>query len=124
QRIGLQSYLSRSWKRFDLGHRFVWQRVFLGEDRTRTLLRNRFTVEYNVRKWKLDPEFSVEFFTRTDDPRGWNWIGTRYKLGTSWSPWKGHTFGPAIVYDRDARVAWPVNRVIWSIDYGIDLRRL
>ncbi len=112
------------WNRFDLSYRFGYQIVFRGQDQNRTLLRNRFGVAYDIRKWKLDPEFDMEFFTRTDRPQGWNHIGTRYKLSTSFSPWKGHRFSPALVYDRDAFVADPVNRMIYSIAYTIDLRRL
>lgn len=125
QRITPNLVLSRSFGRWDVDYRFIFQRVFLDRDRQRTILRNRFSVAYDIKRWKLDPEFSVEFFTRTDQPqRGWYRLGTRYKLGTSWSPWKGHSFGPSVIYDRDGRVAWPVNRVIWSVDYVLNLRRL
>jgi hypothetical protein len=123
QRIGLQATLEKSFDRLDLGYRFTWQRNYLDQGRTRTLLRNQFSAAYNIPDWKVDPEFSVEFFTRTDDPRGWNHIGTRYKLGTTIDLWEGHTLGPAILYDRDGRVANPVYRTIWSIDYAINLRK-
>lgn len=122
-RIGFQARAGHKVGRFDLGYRFTWQRNYLERDRQRTLLRNRFSVGYNIRKWKLDPEFSVEFFTRTDRPDGWFPLGTRYKLGTTWTPVKGHSIGPALIYDRDGRVGDPVNRIIWSIDYGINLRK-
>lgn len=124
QRIAFNAQARKSLGRFDLGYRFTYQRNYLERDRQRTILRNRFSVDYNIRKWKLDPEFSVEFFTRTDRPDGWYRLGTRYKLGTTWSPSKGHSFGPALIYDRDGQVNWPTNRVIWSVDYVINLRRL
>lgn len=124
QRLGFQAYLGHTIGRLDLGYRLTFQRAYEIPDLTRDQVRNRISVDYNFPKWKLDPEFSVEFFTDVNDPRGWNHIGTRWKLGTKWTPWKGHSFGPAIVYDRDAMVAWPVNRLIWSLDYSIALRRL
>lgn len=123
QRIGFQARAGHKVGRFDLGYRFTWQRNYLERDRHRTLLRNRFKVEYNIRKWKLDPEFSVEFFTRTDRPEGWFLLGTRYKLGTNWRLAKGHSLGPTLIYDRDGVVNDPVNRFIFSIDYGINLRK-
>lgn len=124
QRTAMRLHLNRSWGRFDLDHRLIWQRNHLDRDRTRTLVRNRIRVAYDFRSWKLDPELSVEFFTRTDLPRGWTHIGTRYKLATSYTIRKGHRLGPAIVHDRDGRVNDPRNRVIWSLDYTMDLRRL
>lgn len=124
QRLLLVGRAGTKVDRFDLGYRFIQQWVFLDRGRTRNIIRNRFSVGYDIRKWKLDPEFSMEFFTRTDQPQGWNHIGTRYSLGTSFSPWKGHTFSPSIIHDRDARVAWPMNRIMYSIDYVVDLRRL
>ena len=124
QRIGLQAFLEHALDRWDIDYRFTWQREFREEGLTRTQLRNRVGVGYNFPKWKLDPEFSVEFFTGTDTRYGWDHIGTRYKLGTNWSPWKGHTMGPAVLFDRDANVAWPTDRIIWSFDYSFDLRRL
>lgn len=124
QRIGLSALFGKSFDRFDLGYRFMYQREFRERDRQQTVLRNRFSVDYNIRKWKLDPGFSIEFFTRTDRPDGWYRLGTRYKLGTTWSPSKAHSFGPAIIYDRDGQVNWPANRVVWSVDYVINLRRL
>jgi hypothetical protein len=123
QRIGFQARAGHKVGRFDLDYRFTWQRNYLERDRQRTLLRNRFGVGYNIRKWKLDPEFSVEFFTRTDRGDGWFLLGTRYKLGTDWELAKGHTIGPNLIYDRDGRVNAPVNRIIFSIDYGINLRK-
>jgi hypothetical protein len=123
QRLGLRAWAGHSLGRLDLGYRFTFQRNYLERDRQRTILRNRISALYNIRKWKLDPELSVEFFTRTDRPDGWYPLGTRYKLATSWSPWKGHSLEPALIYDSDGRVNAPVNRIIWSLDYRIDLRK-
>ena len=124
QRFLLIGRAGTTWKRFEFDYRFIHQWVFLDRDRVRTFLRNRFSVGYNIRKWKLDPSFDVEFFTRTDQPQGWNHVGTRYRLGTDIKVGKGHYLGPTLVYDSDARVAWPVNRVIYSIGYTMDLRRM
>lgn len=123
QRLAIQGRFGHRVGRFDLGYRPALQQNDLQRDQQSTLFRNRFSVEYRIRKWKLDPELSVEFFTRTDDPRGWFLLGTRYKLSTNWSPKEGYTIGPAVLYDRDGMVSFPVNRVIWSIDLGINLRK-
>jgi hypothetical protein len=123
QRLGLQAFLDKSAGKFDFDYRFTFQRNFLEEDRRTNQFRNRFGVAYNIPKWKLDPAFSAEFFT-DQTPMGLNWIGTRFVLGTSFSPWKGHSFSPQLVVDRDQNVPWPVYRTIFSLDYTLDLRRL
>jgi hypothetical protein len=122
-RTALQVYLGKSFGRFDLGHRFTYQHNYREFGRVRELFRNRFTVEYNLPKWKLDPIFSTEFFTWAN-PQGLVYIGTRYRLGTKWSPWKGHSFAFYLVHDRERDVAWPDHRYIGTIDYAINLRRL
>jgi len=121
QRLGIIADLDKKIGRMELGYRFIFQRNYLGANRAQNLFRNRISVDYNIPKWKLDPEFSFEFFTLSNN-QGLSYIGTRYRLGTSFSPWKGHRISPGIVYDRDRNVAFPVYRTIWSIDYRIDLR--
>ena len=59
----------------------------------REVLRNRFDVGYDIPKFKLDPAFSVEFFTWAGY-EGLIYFGTRYKLGTEWSPEEGSQRGP------------------------------
>jgi len=88
----------------------------------REVFRNRFEAAYNIPKFKLDPEFSMEFFTWAGH-QGWTYFGTRYQLGTSWSPRKGHDLGMALVHDRERSVPWPVYRWIYSLSYSIDLRK-
>jgi hypothetical protein len=123
QRSALQVYLSHNIGRLSLGHRFIYQHNYREFGRLRELFRNRFLVEYNFRKWKLDPYFTTEFFTWVN-PQGLNYIGTRYKLGTGWSPWDGHSIGVALVHDRERDIAWPDQRWIMAIDYGLNFRRL
>jgi hypothetical protein len=122
-RTALKIYLGQSFGRLDLGYRFVYQHNYRELGRVRELFRNRFSAEYNIRKWKLDPVIQTEFFTWAN-PYGLTYIGTRYKLGTSWSPWKGHSITFFFVHDRERDVAWPDHRVIYSLDYAINLRRL
>lgn len=123
QRIQLTGQARHSIKRWNFDYRLVHQWTFRKNNTTRTFVRNRFGVEYDFPKWKLDPEFSVEFFTRTDHPRGWNYDGVRYRLGTSYRISKADGIEATLIYDRDARVAWPTRRVILAVGYTMDLRR-
>lgn len=112
-----------SIERFDLDYRFQYQHNFVPFGRAREVLRNRFGLGYNIPKWKLDPAFSVEFFTWAGY-EGMVYFGTRYKLGTDWSPWKGHTFDLNLVYDRERSVYAPEYRVIFSVGYTMNLRKI
>lgn len=121
-RLGLMADLSHDVERFALGYRFTYQHNFLEWGQVREVFRNRFELGYNIPKWKLDPAFSVEFFTWAGN-KGLSYFGTRYKLGTEWSPGKGQALNLALIYDRQRDVAWPVYRLIYSVDYVIYLNK-
>lgn len=123
QRVQLTAAYDHSVRRWNFDYRLVQQWTFRRNNTPSTYIRNRIGVEYDFPKWKLDPEFSVEFFTRTDRPQGWNYDGVRYKLGTSYRISKVDVIEATIIHDRDTQVAWPVNRTILSIGYVMDLRR-
>ncbi len=123
QRSQLKFQISERMARFDLSFRSIFQHSWheLGEERDN--LRNRFSAEYDIPGWKLDPKFRVEFFTALL-PAGLDHIGTRYQLGTEWSPWRGHGLGVAVVHDRERNVAWPDHRWIMSFEYSINIRKI
>lgn len=108
--------------RLELGYRFDYQHNFRDFGEVREVIRNKFAMGYNIPKWKLDPKASVEFFTWAGH-RGLVYFGTRYKLGTEWSPKKGHTIGFGILHDRERMVFAPTYRFVASVDYSINLRK-
>ena len=120
-RTGVKVMLAHDIDRLELGYRFTYQHNYREWGEVRELLRNRFEVGYDIPKFQFDPEFSVELFTWAGY-RGWDQIGTRYQLGTSWSPMKDHDIGVAVVHDREVGVAYPDHRWILSLSYSIDLR--
>ncbi|MCB0763318.1 MAG: DUF2490 domain-containing protein [Flavobacteriales bacterium] len=121
QRTGVMANLGTSWQRFDLGYRFNYQHNYRDFGEQREILRNKVSVEYNIRKFKLDPEVSVEFFTWLGH-QGARYIGTRYSIGTEWNPSKPHSIGLKLVHDREYGVAWPTYRWIYSLSYTLNLR--
>jgi hypothetical protein len=122
QRTDLKVMVSETYDRTTLGYRFSYQHNYREWGGVRDVFRNRFEVEYDIPKFKLDPEFTVEFFTWAGN-QGWLYFGTRYQLGTTWSPTKGHDLGIALVHDRERGIPWPVYRWIYSLSYAIDLRK-
>lgn len=122
QRTSIQGTYSHSWERFDFQYRLRLQHAFSDPGSERTFARNRFSVAYNIRKWKLDPEFSLESFTWAGHRGIWH-RGFRYSIGTDWSPWKGHRISYKLVHDREYGRAWPEFRFIHSIGWTINLDR-
>lgn len=121
QRTGLMANLGTSWDRFNFGYRFNYQHNYREFGGQREILRNKFSVDYDVRKFKLDPEVSVEFFTWFGY-QGVQYIGTRYSIGTEWKPSKAHSIGLKLVHDREYGIAWPTYRWIYSLSYTLNLR--
>lgn len=107
--------------RFTVDHRLRLQHEYRPRGAERDQIRNRFGIAYDIRKWKLDPEVSVEFFTLAHY-QGWAHIGTRYTLGTAWRIAKGHEIDMAVIHDREHGVFAPTHRFIYSVGYTLSLR--
>lgn len=122
QRLGGMVQYKTQVDRFDLGYRFTYQHNFRDRGDVREVLRNKFLAAYNIPKWKLDPQFSVEFFTWAG-LQGLSYFGTRYKLGTEYELNKAHAIGFGLVHDRERMVYAPEYRFIFTVDYSINLRK-
>jgi hypothetical protein len=123
QRSIIQLELDRSFGRFGLGYRVLWQHSYIEWGMQREVFRNRFEAGYDIPKWKLDPEVSIEFFNWAR-PEGWSYFGTRYRLGTQYRMSKAHSISLALVHDRERDRAWPTHRWITSVTYVLNLRQL
>ncbi len=122
QRLGGMVQYKTEVDRFELAYRFTYQHNFRDRGDVREVLRNKFIAGYNIPMWKLDPQFSVEFFTWAG-LQGLSYFGTRYKLGSEWNIADGHALGFGIVHDRERMVFAPEYRFIFAVDYGINLRK-
>lgn len=119
----VQATASRKWGRTEAAWRIIYQHSYVPWGKEREVFRNRLYLGYDFRKWKLDPEASVEFFTWAGY-QGLSWTGTRWQVGTELALAKGHSLGIALVHDREQGIAWPTHRWIGSISYAFDLREL
>lgn len=122
QRLGGMVQYKTEVDRFELAYRFTYQHNFRDRGEVREVLRNKFIAGYNIPKWKLDPQFSAEFFTWAG-LEGLSYFGTRYKLGTEWSVNKTHSLAFGLVHDRERMVFAPEYRFILAVDYSINLRK-
>ena len=121
-RTGVQVMYDRKFDRLEIGYRFNYQHNYRPFGSKREVLRNRVQLAYDLPGWKLDPEASVESFTWAGH-RGWNYIGIRYKIGTSYKLSRSQRLSLDLVHDREHSIAWPVNHWIVSVGYVIDLRK-
>ena len=120
QRTSFQATLRGEWNRFVGDYRMRFQHEYLDPTDVRDQLRNRLGLTYDIRKWKLDPEVSAEFFTWFGY-LGARLIGTRYSVGTSWTPGKDHEIGIAVMHDREQYVNEPTYRIIYALSYSLDI---
>lgn len=123
QRSILQAEAERTFGRTTANYRFIYQHNYVDWGGQREVFRNRVQLGYDFKKWKLDPEVSVEFFTWAGN-KGLSYFGTRWQLGTQYKLSKGHAVTAALVHDRERDKAWPTHRWITSITYTLNLRDL
>lgn len=119
----VQAELVKDFGRFAGEFRTLWQHSYVEWGGQREVFRNRFQLGYDIRKWKLDPQVSVEFFNWASN-KGWSYFGTRYQLGTTYSFSKAHSLSATLVHDRERDRAWPTHRWIASFTYTVNLREL
>lgn len=110
-RTELNARLSTSHGRTDLKYTVSFQRYSTPLKLDRNLLRNKLAVEHDFRKFKLDPELSVEVFTALHYT-GNRYIGLRYELGSEvdLDDKKQKTLEMAVRYDRETNIPEPVRR--------------
>jgi long-subunit fatty acid transport protein len=69
---------------FDTRLRYQSKKEYGSDDATDNTLRFKLGAEYNIKKWKFDPQFSAEIFKGLTDSEGFNkyrvTVGTEYKI--------------------------------------------
>lgn len=109
--------------RFEVSHRFRYQnknQLGVGQaegDVPRENLRFRTGLEYKIKNWPLDPEFSAEAFHRFRDGEAMRYSKYRLKFGTSYNLKKFGKFGIYYRYERSIIVNFPRDLSIFGLDY-------
>jgi len=63
-RIGFKYYYRYEWNRLQVNYRFYYQHEIQPNELAENMLRNRITINYNLKKSKVDPFVAVEQFFR------------------------------------------------------------
>jgi hypothetical protein len=119
----VQAEAQRDWGRFTLAYRTIYQHSYIDWGGKRDVLRNRLQAQWNIKGWKLDPQFSAEAFTWAGY-QGLLWFGTRYQLTTTYDLNKANSLTFGIIHDRERGMAWPTHRWIGTVTYSLNLREL
>ena len=104
-------------ERFSIGTRVRFQsrREFEGNGLIVNALRWKLALEYNIRKWKLDPKLSTELFKRNDKQESITklrlTLGTDYSMG-EWG--RVHLF---YRMEEDFTANEPLTKGIWALRY-------
>lgn len=110
-------------KRFEMSTRLRFQskKEFGSDNESDRTVRLKLGTEYNIRKWKFDPQFSVELFNGLTDSEGLNrlflTLGTDYKMKNA---------GKISAYYRIDKIligAYPATNYILGIGYQYTLKR-
>ncbi|MBL7945408.1 MAG: DUF2490 domain-containing protein [Flavobacteriales bacterium] len=122
-RTGLMLLVGERFGRTTVEYRLNYQHVWRPQGTRRDFIRNKFGAEYDIPKFQFDPTASVEFFTVLRDT-GAEADAVRYKVGSTWSPAKGHRFAFALVHDREQNRRRPDYRWIFAFGYRLDLGKV
>ncbi len=123
-RFNLDAYFKHKLERFDFKYRLRYQnRDELGVSTSDGDFPNQYVrlkggMEYNIRKWKLDPEFSAEIFyhsQKEDDDEGFNKY--RITLGTSYKFKKAGKIGMYYRFEQEINAVQPKSTNILRIKY-------
>lgn len=129
QRFQLDFGYAFKIKRFDFETRLRGQsRDDIGEKRAadgdyaRRALRLKLQAEYNIKNWKLDPIFSVEFFRSNGKYVSPSFDKFRMTLETNYSFKKAGTLGAFYRFEKDLNTDYGLNHFILGLNYKFTLK--
>lgn len=113
----------KDWNRFtfSLRERFqsTWKDETVRDYKTnpKNSWRNRFEMEYNIRKSPLTPSLSVETFFQLNNPDGNSFDKIRYKLAGAYKLNKRNRLELFGLLDKEINVTNPVQRFVLGLEY-------
>ncbi len=128
-RFNLDAYYKHDLGRFDFKYRLRYQnRDELGVstsegDFPNQYLRFKAGIDYNIRKWKLDPEFSFEIFYHSQKEDEHNFNKFRITLGTSYKFKKAGKLGVYYRVEEEINTTNPKRTDILRIKYIYTFKR-
>lgn len=113
-------------KRFDFEYRFRWETypTFANENPDHEFfLRHKLSVEYDIRKCKITPNFSTELFHKFRDSKADELRKLRYTAGASYKLNKSHRFDLLLRYQNEMNVKEPDKDFILILRYKFYFRQ-
>jgi hypothetical protein len=113
--------------RFDLKYRFRYQSknelgiTELQGDIPKNVIRLKFGVNYNIKNWKLDPEFATEVFNEVQPDKELDKI--RFTIGTTFETKSIGDFGAFYRMEKELTGLYPKTTNIVGLKYRYTLKR-
>ncbi len=85
-------------------------------------LRLKLKLDYNIKNWKLDPEFSSEIFRAVGNESTKNFDKVRFTLGTDYKFNKQHSISIFYGIEKDLNETYPKTTYLVGIGYKFTLK--
>ncbi len=110
-------------KRFTLRYRTRYQskQELQVEDENTNVFRAKAAVHYNIKNWKLDPDFAAEFFNELGEAS--EWYRVRWTLGTDYKLKNAGELGLCYRIEQELTGANPKTTHILFLKYGYTLKK-
>ncbi|MDO6738130.1 DUF2490 domain-containing protein [Wenyingzhuangia sp. 2_MG-2023] len=92
------------------------------DDVAKKYVRFKAGLDYNIKKWKLDPELSGELFRSVGSDSDKQLEGYRLTLGTSFKVHKSAKIGVFYRYDKELNTTYPQTTNIIGVKYTYNLK--
>lgn len=130
QRLFASLVYDYKWKKFTLKSRTLYQfsTPYFDEDfwneykEPRQIIREKFTIDYNIPKSKASVYLSAELFIKIDNPQ-WKYNRTRYRVGSDYSLKYGNTIGLSVFYEDRLNVR-KTDRFVFTTKYNLSIDQL
>ncbi|MFD1551645.1 DUF2490 domain-containing protein [Putridiphycobacter roseus] len=126
-RFNLDLGLKHDINRFSFDYRLRYQNkneigISKSEgDESDNIFRLKVGVDYNIKKWKLDPQFSTELFSDLSEESD-KLAKIRFTFGTDYTLNKAHKIGAFYRLEREINEAYPKTTYIIGLNYTYTLK--
>jgi len=120
-RHDLQLDLNTKVDRFTLGYRITAQHEYIEITAFRDILRNRVSVEYNIRKVPVNPYLAAESFTILHY-EGNMLVGMRYTAGAQIDLGNDRSLDLGVRHDREIHLYDPAYRWIFAASFDMSIK--
>lgn len=125
QRWNIDGIYGHKFNRLKLSGRIRYQSKIefpKSENTKENKLRLKLKLDYNIKKWKLDPYLSNEIFRSTNNALGNSWETYRLSMGTKFKFNKQHSLGAFYGMETELNESNPKTTYLFGLGYKYTLK--